>query len=456
MNPTNTAANQSILNMATNGVATGPGISYTPIAPKLPPAIVAKPSPTVVTSNAARTEASMNAQYLANNTSYEEVKRIEADMRSRLASSEAAKNKTPLYSVASALSDVNLNTKGETVKRGEGQSMADTARMQREADMAAVSQELSRVQQSMDARTAVSIENIKQEYAQLTAEQEVANKTYEAGTTTAGLVSGRSQYAPEIQQGIIKGAVDQGIAKLSEIQAKKAQLINEAEAARDERNYKLLTAKMDALRSNAKEEREYAFKFEQNVREAAKEQREAQKENVANESQVGDILAATAIGQLTGNAAQDDMLISQFAQAEGINPLVLAASINKYKAQEAKDLKSSLGPKVLEWQFYRSQGGNKTFDQYANPPAATGGGDSLSAADIKLYGLSPKMVGASKSGFKASVNSQIAPQWFIDQTKIYKAGSTQTQVQSLWNEFKVKQNTPVSDDDASSWSNPPR
>lgn len=446
MNPTLTPISSLTANSTpSTGFSTTPTQTVSQ-PPAIPAPVVAPKAPTVVTSTPARNETQAMVDYLASQFTYEQKQAIERQQRADAQKALDAQKKSPLYQTVSALADVNLNAKGATVTPQEGMSAAEQARLQRDADMAAVSAELSRIQASMDARTATTIENIKQEYAQLDAEQRMANKAYEAGVTTAGFVSGRSQYAQEIQMGIVKAAVDDGINKLSKIQAKKAQLINEAEAARDERNYKLLSAKMDALRENAKDERDFALKLEQNVREAAREERNAVKENLANESRIGEILAASVIGSLTGNATTDNAMIQSVATAQGISPLVLRSSIDAYKAQQAKDAKASLPAKALEYEYYKSQGGKKTPDQYFAPTGNGGGGKVLTKDDVEFYGLSPSMVGQSETAFRASLSSQVAPQWFANQTKVVQPSATSGQIQSLWNAFRVKQASPIDSD----------
>lgn len=413
---------QQTIQSATAGGSYGPGVSYTPIQPPtVPQPVQAKPAPTVVNSNVARTEADMNAQYLANNVTYEQAKAIEKQVKDHMAAVEASKKQTPLYSTLSSLSNVNLNAKGDKVVQQEGMSAADVQRAQREADMRAIQGELDRVQQNMDARTATTIENIKQEYAQLEEEQRLANTAYESGVQTAGLVSGRSQYAPEIQQGIIKGAINEGISKLSKLQAKKAQLINEAEAARDERNYKLLSAKMDALRQATKDERDYALKLQDNVREAAKEQRDKIKFDTER-------IAVNIADYLTGNKANDNAILQQVSQQTGYAPAYILSAVENYKAQKMKDQPAS----VQEYLFaVNNQGYKGTLLQYQSAKAAAGRAvtvNALSPSEATALGLPKSMVGMNEQQVYQSLKSTTPPQWFIE--------IKPTNTQEEWNKFK--------------------
>lgn len=59
------------------------------------------------------------------------------------------------------------------------------------------------------------------------AEQEKGNQAYMKGLEVAGIRSGRSQYAPEVQSGIIKNAIDINTTKLQELDLKASEKLEE-------------------------------------------------------------------------------------------------------------------------------------------------------------------------------------------------------------------------------------
>lgn len=67
--------------------------------------------------------------------------------------------------------------------------------------------------------------------------QKLANKNYEAGVTKLGITSGRQRYAPEVQGGYQKAAVDQGISKVNELNLKMESSLAEIEQSLLDKNY---------------------------------------------------------------------------------------------------------------------------------------------------------------------------------------------------------------------------
>ncbi len=82
--------------------------------------------------------------------------------------------------------------------------------------------------------------NIGQRFEGLIAMQKQANAAYEQGVRVAGISSGRSMYTPEIELGNIKGAIDQGISKIGEIDIQMQTTLLAAKQAIQDDNVKLL------------------------------------------------------------------------------------------------------------------------------------------------------------------------------------------------------------------------
>ncbi len=90
-----------------------------------------------------------------------------------------------------------------------------------------------------DAQKA-QLNNIGQRFEGLIAMQKEANAAYEQGVRVSGIAAGRSMYAPEIELGNIKGAIDQGIAKIGEIDMQMQTTLLAAKQAIQDDNVKLL------------------------------------------------------------------------------------------------------------------------------------------------------------------------------------------------------------------------
>lgn len=87
------------------------------------------------------------------------------------------------------------------------------------------------------------------------AAQKLANKNFEAGTTQMGIRSGRQRYAPEIQSGYQKAAVDQGIAKVHDLNIQMESKIAEMEQDLKEGKLKEAREKYNEYNDYIKERR---------------------------------------------------------------------------------------------------------------------------------------------------------------------------------------------------------
>jgi len=81
------------------------------------------------------------------------------------------------------------------------------------------------------------IDGIRAEFQGAKNAQIEANKNFESGTDIMNIVSGRNRYAPEIAAGNLKRAMDQGAAKLAEIDSKMTSTIAQMTDAYESKNY---------------------------------------------------------------------------------------------------------------------------------------------------------------------------------------------------------------------------
>jgi len=84
------------------------------------------------------------------------------------------------------------------------------------------------------------LKNIATQFTSLIESQKLSNANYEQSLRVAGISSGRSMYAPEIELGNIKAAMDEGTAKIADIDMKmQTTLLNAREAIKND-NVKML------------------------------------------------------------------------------------------------------------------------------------------------------------------------------------------------------------------------
>ncbi len=302
--------------------------------------------------------------------------------------------------------------------------------------------EIERVRAQMDSRAASIIDGISREYDALIKQQEVANRAYEGGTTTEGLVSGRARYAPVMQGALIKQAVDQGIAEISKLQTRKQQLIMEAQQARDEGSLKALNEKMTAYREAVKTEREIAQKTYENAIKASQEARDQAKAiREEDEARASDI-AGGLIGMLTDNAERNSEIIKQAAIDVGIEDAnILLKAVDEYRLRTGKTEESNKTAMTKEYEYAVRNG---FFDgsllDYIQVRGEKGRAkptsrvtSSRDAASIGLQGLA----GLNEDEIVYDLTQEIAPQWFIDKIQSERKQSLLPEVVKMaWDDYK--------------------
>lgn len=137
---------------------------------------------------------------------------------------------------------------------------------------------------SLNASTQAQVNAIKASFAVRREETKRLNQVLLQSNTKAGIRAGRDRYASEINSGILTAVEQDGIRRISELDAEELSLINEATAANDANQFNLLAMKMEQIHEKRKEKEaaisklhEDAMKAEQAAFDRAKDLREMQK-----------------------------------------------------------------------------------------------------------------------------------------------------------------------------------
>jgi hypothetical protein len=155
----------------------------------------------------------------------------------------------------------------------------------------------------------------------LKAQQEIANKNYEAGVTLAGIAAGRNRFAPEISLGEIQNAVSAGLQKVADLDIKAALAISDLRAGFQSQNFELINSAYTAASNYFAQKTDTIFKMAENVRQEtalaleqhkqaiAEQQAELEREDAArkfaSENSITKpfyLVGNTAINTLTGEA----------------------------------------------------------------------------------------------------------------------------------------------------------
>lgn len=420
-----------------------PAPVMTTVAPMTPEVMTQAPSTVVATSDTARNEVGAAEKYLADQNASAATRVSTATTAPAPATQQQVQPKDNfklIESIAADLSDAKVSKKALRDMSDQEASLATY-----KANMRKVQRQLDTLQKNMEARTAAQVEDIKSEYESIMEEQRMSNKAYERGVFTAGLVSGREMYAPDIQSGIMAQAVNYGISKLTDIQRKRSQLINEAYAAQDERNYQLLTAKMAQIRQTYTDERDTTLALRDEMREASRYEREMYDYQGKN-------LAPYVVSALTGNDEQDDETYLVMAKKANMPEAVLRSAVDSYK----REREASLPASIQEYNYLRDNGmlpaGVKTFTQYQNYGKSSGSARTskkglITAQQAANAGLNWLKDVSLDEFISESTNYdgtfvEKPPAWFkqaLVETGLESRPGSAIDVNAEWNKFK---NTP--------------
>lgn len=227
-----------------------------------------------------------------------------------------------------------------------------------ETGLADVSKQMDTLRSKMDQRSVDQIDAIKADYAALIEDQKKLNQAYEAGTFTSGIRSGRERYAHEIQLGIYKGAVDQGLKKIATLVAKKNRAIAQAQDARDAASYKELARAMDTYRATIKEERDAAQQMFENTlalgseaRARAKAAREERDSIFDTQVSYAEQLAPTMVKAFDelGPTADLTDYVRKVAIDANIDPNILLGQISKIQENRATEEKKVVSKLVTAY-----------------------------------------------------------------------------------------------------------
>ena len=318
--------------------AGGSALSAVPLytSQPTPPAIK---TPTI--SPAVITSAPATAQYTQSSDYLKKVSDLEAGIKATQAALDAAKAEQLAKSTATSTATTTAQKTTNALTSAAGvaptqQTAPNLAFEQYKADTETQMRALDKVQSRMSAASSGLIDSIKRNYDSIIQEQMAANKAYEGGVNTAGLVSGRNQYAPEFQAGLMARVVASGVGEIEKLQNKRDQLIAEAKIAMEQGNYAHVVKKVALIRQNYEDEVQAA----KDLATQTKYQAEAERQRLKDERETIDYsaeqLAPAVMNLLTGNEEEDAVTLQTIAEQNGIPVLNLYNSVTQYKNSIAK------------------------------------------------------------------------------------------------------------------------
>lgn len=250
-----------------------------------------------------------------------------------------------------------------------------------EEEYTGMQNQLTKLYDNSDSILASQISSIQSSLKSANESQKTANQIAEGTTFNIGITSGRSRYAPDIQTGIMRAQVSAGIKSLFELEAKAQQLIAEAQAAAEERKYKILSTKMDAYQQNRKQKFDETSKLveltlayeqaEDEKKQAILDRAKLARENAAAEAELYAPSIIEDISSMSKEQAED--YINKTAEESGVfDAVTLKAAVDAYKRGVAAEQSKGISSYMAD---YRSLGGQQgtgvSFQQfYASQQAA--------------------------------------------------------------------------------------
>lgn len=352
---------------------------------------------------------------------------------------KAASTPTPTTTTTPApevVIDSGLPVDGETPPPDKGDPNVYGTQAWLEAENGRIDEQLSSLTKiydeaisTLDSNTASMVASIKASYEQSANEQRAANQAALGGVNVSGIVSGRSRYASEIQQGIVAAEQSAGIQRLASLTAQEQQAIMEVQSAADEKRFSMVIKKGETLKSIQDEKRKlivdmYDFNMKQaQLKIQQSQETRAQKSfDIEYPTKLAESVVGSILPELTGGAG-DQSIIDAKAAELGISPQVLASTI--FAAQE--EIRNNLPAIAREYEYAKKQGYTGSFTGYqsmvSNLSSSIKSNTPISAGDASILGV-PGLEGMSDAQLVNDLRSTTPPSWFDKGVVIDKFGQT--------------------------------
>jgi len=232
------------------------------------------------------------------------------------------------------------------------------------------------------------ISSIRDSFARQIEETKKVNDATLKGLTQAGIRAGRNRYAIESEDTGLANEMREGIRRISDLEAKRDELIAKAELAQGEEDWKMFYQQWSEAQKTSKEMNDSVlemYKLRQENEKAARESMKLNQEWIKNTLDIQDKqmtgLSYSILGQLTGDPEADKALISNYAEAYDLDPEMLAGRITETSQRFNREEAAS---------FKEVQGGlyDMASGEWVIPPA-DGGVDSANFKEVQggLYNV---------------------------------------------------------------------
>lgn len=307
----------------------------------------------------------------------------------------------------------------------------------------------------LDTETAAMVQRISDTYSKRIDEQKDLNKRYLESSRVAGYSSGRARYASELQDGILSKEEQDGIKRITDLEAERESLISQARNARDDKSRAALLDYQNRLIEINKEKRIAVQDLFKNTMDTerlnldkSKEVRASIKDRIDTSVKTAESIAGAVIDYMDNNnlsKADRDAALADWADQYGVSEDYLRTAVKDYRREITK-----ANPAIVqEFEYARDNEGYKgsLLDyQRAKKNAITvssginnGKESTFTFDDARRFDLPETLIGKTDREIILDLKTSVVPPWFIESQK--KAGwlkedSPKEEALTQWNSFR--------------------
>lgn len=283
---------------------------------------------------------------------------------------------------------------------------------------------------TLDDQHRQMVRGIQDTYEQRRQQQIQENNATLGGLGVAGIRSGRTRYATEMQDMMISEQERANISKLMEIDTEERKAILEANTAFNENNFELFIKKMQTIEAAQKSKSqlvqqlyENSMNYEKILMDQRQERRMQEQQEFNQTLDKAKLFAPTILNQMTGNKKEDEAMLVAKAAEMGVDVEFLRGAVQAsvYEERQAQ----------IERNF-RAASASKSSNVR-----------TLSLQDTISLGLPPSMTGMTEGDVAADFTSPIAPTWFVQEIMVNSGktdiDATDPTVMNLWQDYRDEQ-----------------
>lgn len=228
------------------------------------------------------------------------------------------------------------DTTGDTGETGGIDSSIQDVKDQMQQDIDDYEAGVEEIQAHLDASYRMLVQHTKKVYEDRAREMEKANQRQLDTKTTIGIRTGRSRYAPVVQEGILQQEEIEGIQRITTLNNKLNLVLAQAADAKAQNDLKLFNASYDRIAEIKKEAQETIVKLYEQANEELELQQKAEKEARLADKEALDLMIkkadqaapaiAVSVGELATPEEQAEFL-NLMAERLGITPEYLYGSV---------------------------------------------------------------------------------------------------------------------------------